>query len=66
MTALILGSRRTRPQIVLQKFSLNVKARFNPFRDSAGCTIVMRWRRRLKSYSSQHQTLFLETLPRHR
>ena len=26
----------------------------------------MRWRRRLKSYTSQHQTLFLETLPRNR
>ena len=66
MTALILGSRRTRPQVVPQKFSLNVKARFNPFRDSAGCTIVMRWRRRLESYSSQRQTLFLETQPRNR
>jgi len=35
---------------VQQKFALRVKARFNPFRDSAGCTIVMRWQRGLESY----------------
>jgi hypothetical protein len=27
-----------------------VKGRFNPFRDSAGYTIVMRWQRRFKSH----------------
>jgi hypothetical protein len=43
-----------------------VKARFNPFLDSAGCTIVMWWQPRLKSKFSEDQTLFLETLPRSR
>src|SRR5580700_3085005 len=42
-----------------------VKPRFNPSRDSAGCTIVMRWQRRLKSNSSDDQTLFLVTKPKH-
>jgi hypothetical protein len=51
---------------VLQKFGLRVKGRFNPFRDSAGCTIVMRWQPRLKSNFSEDQTRFLETLPRSR
>jgi transposase len=37
------------------------EARFNPFRDSAGCTIVMRWQRRLRIHSSGDQTLFLVT-----
>jgi hypothetical protein len=37
------------------------KRGFNPSRDSAGCTIVMRWQRRLKSNSSDDQTLFLVT-----
>ena len=55
-TGLILDWRRTRQQVVQQKFALRVKARFNPFRDSAGCTIAMRWRRRLKSNSSEEQT----------
>jgi hypothetical protein len=35
-----------------------------PFRDSAACTIVMRRQRRLKSYSSEDQTLFLVTAAR--
>ena len=61
----ILDSRRTHQQVVQQKFALRVKAGFNPFRDSAGCTIVMRWQRRLKSNSSEDQTLVLETLTRH-
>jgi hypothetical protein len=38
-TGRILGSRRTRQQVGLQKFALRAKTRFNPFRDSAGCTI---------------------------
>ena len=59
-TGLILDWRRTRQQVVQQKFALRVKARFNPFRDSAGCTIAMRWQRRLKSNSSEDQTLFLK------
>jgi hypothetical protein len=50
MTGLILDSRRTRQQVGLRKSSLRVKARFNPCRDSAGCTIVMRSQRRLKSH----------------
>jgi hypothetical protein len=45
----ILDSRRTRQQVGLQKFTLSVKTGFNPCRDSAGYTIVMRWPRRLKS-----------------
>jgi hypothetical protein len=57
---LILDSRRTRQQVVQQKFALWVEARFNSFRDSAGCTIVMRWQPRLKSNSSEGQTLFLQ------
>jgi len=42
-----------------------VKARFNPFRDSAGCTIAMPWQRRLKSNSSEDQTFLPETGTRH-
>src|SRR5215471_17087627 len=64
-TGLILDWRRTRQQVVLQRFGLRVKARFDPFRDSAGCTIAMRWQRRLKSHSSEDQTLVLETRTRH-
>src|SRR6516164_3707707 len=59
-TGRILDSRRTRPQVVQQKFALRVKAGFNPFRKSAGCTIVMRWQRKLKSNSSEDQILFLQ------
>ena len=60
-TGRILDSRRTRQQVVQQKFALRVETRFNPFRDSAGCTIVMRWQRRIKSNSSEDQTLFLQS-----
>ena len=49
-TGRILDSRRTRQQVGLQKFALRAKTRFNPFRDSAGYTIVMRWQRRFKSH----------------
>ena len=59
-TGRILDSRRTRQQVVQQKFALRVKARFNPFQDSVGCTIAMRWQRRLKSNRSEDQTLFLQ------
>jgi hypothetical protein len=45
-TGHILDSRRTRQQVGLQKVALSVEARFNPSRESAGCTIVMRWPRR--------------------
>jgi hypothetical protein len=38
-----------RQKVVLQKFGQPVKPRFNPFLDSAGCTIVMRRRPSLKS-----------------
>src|SRR5215472_8951043 len=64
-TGLILDWGRTRQQVVQQKFALPVNARFNPFRDSAGCTIAMRWQRRLNSNSSEDQTLLLETWTRH-
>ena len=56
-----MDSRRTRQQVGLQQFALRLKARFAPFRDSAGRTIVMRWQRRLKSYFSEDQALFLDT-----
>lgn len=59
-TGLISDSRRTRQQAGLQRSALGPSARFNPFRDSVGCTIVMRWQLRLKSYFSEDQTLFLE------
>ena len=59
-TGRILDSQRTRQQVVLQKFALRARARFYPFPDSAGCTIVMRWQLRLKSNSSEDQTLFLQ------
>jgi hypothetical protein len=65
-TGRISGSRRTRQQVGLQQFALRLKPRFIPFRESAGCTIVMRWQRRLKSHFSEDQTRFLETLPRNR
>ena len=52
-TVRILDSRRTRPQVAQQKFALRVKARLNPFRDWAGCTIAMRWQRRLRGNSSE-------------
>ena len=64
-TGLILDWRSTRQQVVQQKFALPVKARFNPFRRSAGCTIVTQWQRKLKSNSSEDQTLLLETRTRH-
>src|SRR5215472_12977328 len=64
-TGLILDWRRTRQQVVQQKFALPVKSRFNPFRDSAGCTIATQWQRKLKSDSSEDQTLLLETRTRH-
>src|SRR5215470_17892657 len=64
-TGRILDSRRTRQQVELQKFALWAAARFNPFRDSAGCTIAMRWQRRLKSNSSEDQSLLLESRTRH-
>ena len=57
---LILDWRRTRQQVVQQKFALRVKAGFNPFRESAGCTIVMRWQRRFKSCFSESQILILK------
>ena len=64
-TGLILDWRRTRQEVVQQKFALRVKSRFNPFRDSAGCTIATQWQRRLKSNSSEDQTLLPKTRTRH-
>jgi hypothetical protein len=63
-TGLILDWRRQRQQLVQQKFALRVKARFNPFRDWAGCTIAMRWQRRLQGNSSQDKTLLAVTRQR--
>jgi hypothetical protein len=48
-TGHIWDSRRIRRQVGLLKFALSLEARFNPYRDSAGCTIVMRWQRKLES-----------------
>src|SRR5215469_12126796 len=56
-TELILDWRRARQQVVQQKFALRAKARFNPFRDWAGCAIAMRWQRRLQGNSSEDKTL---------
>jgi len=39
---------------------MRVKGRFNPFRDSVACTIVMRWQRRFNSCFSESQILFLK------
>ena len=50
----ISDGQRTRQHVVQPKFGLRVKARFNPFRDSAGFTIATRWQRRLKSNSSEN------------
>src|SRR5215469_4785433 len=63
-TGRILDSRRTRSQVVQQKFALRVKARFNPFRDSAGCTIAMRWQRRLQGNSCEDKTFLPVTRQR--
>ena len=63
-TGHISDSPRTHQQVGQQKFALSLKARFNPCRDSAGCTIVMQWQRKLKSDSSEDQTFFV-TRPRH-
>ena len=51
-TGPIWDSRRIRQQVELLKFALSLEARFNPYRDSAGFTIDMRWQRKLKSDSS--------------
>jgi hypothetical protein len=59
-----LGLAKDTQQVGLQRFALRVKTRSNPFRDSAGYTIVMRWQRSLKSHSSEDQTIFLATQPR--
>ena len=37
---------------------LNDPGRFNPFRDSVACTIVMQWQRRVRNYFSGGQILF--------
>ena len=59
-TGLISDSRGTRQRDGLWQFALRLKTRFNSFRDSVACTIVMRWQLRLKSDFSEDQTLFLE------
>src|SRR5262249_16059 len=66
-TVHILDSRRTRQQVGLQKFTLSVKTRFNPFRESAGCTIVMRWLRRFVDSRALfcRPNAFLVTRPKH-
>jgi hypothetical protein len=54
-----LDSRRARQQVSLQQFAKRPKARFNPCRDSAGCTIVMRRPRRRKNWSLNTKGFFL-------
>src|SRR5215472_11644731 len=63
-TGPILDWRRTRQQVVQQKFALRVKARSNPFRDWAGCTIAMRWQRRLRGNLPKIRTLLTVTRQR--
>src|ERR1700687_509626 len=65
-TGLILDSTRTRHRAGLRRSDLGLEARFNPCRDSAACTIVMRRPRRLKNNFCDHQTLSLVTRRRHR
>ena len=48
-------------KVGLRQFALTLRARLNPSRDSAGCTIVMQWQRRVRNHSSGGQTLFLVT-----
>jgi hypothetical protein len=43
----LLAQVLTNPNITLKHEAL--AAKLNPFRDSAGCTIVMRWQRRFES-----------------
>ena len=63
-TGVILDWRRTRQYVVQKKFALRVKARFNPFRDSAGCTIAVRWQRRLQGNSCEDKTFLPVTRQR--
>jgi putative transposase len=58
MSSYVLYYHHTRQQVGLQKFALPVTGRFNPFRDSVACTIVMRWQRRFKSYFFENQIVF--------
>jgi len=49
-----------------QQSALELEARFNPWQDSAACTIGLQRQRRLKSYCfSDDQTLSVVILPRH-
>jgi hypothetical protein len=64
-TGLIWDSRRTRQQGGLLQSALGPTARFNPWRDSAACTIGMRQQPRLESYFSDGQTLSRVIPPRH-
>ena len=63
-TGVISDWRRTRQYVVQKKFAPRVKARFNPFRDSAGCTIAVRWQRRLQGNSCEDKTLLPVTRQR--
>jgi hypothetical protein len=59
-TGHILDWRRTRQEVVLQKFGQPVKAKFNPFLDLAGCTIVMRRQPRLQAIFLRPNSFFLK------
>src|ERR1019366_9808948 len=52
-------SRRIRQQVGQQRYILRWEARFTPSLDSADCTIVMQWQRRLTSFVSDDRPLFL-------
>src|SRR5258708_13694262 len=58
-TGPISGSGRIRQQVGQQKSVPGLEARFNPCRDSAVCTIVIRLRHRLKGYFVKGPTSFL-------
>ena len=58
-TGLIWNWRRTRQRVGLQQSALELEARFNPWQDSAACTIGMQRQRRLKSCCFQTTKRFL-------
>src|SRR6266849_307258 len=58
MTGLISGSRRIRQPVGRQQFAIGLEARFNPSRDSAASTIVMRLQREPPEYCFRVHTRY--------
>ena len=58
-TGLIWNWRTTRQRVGLQQSALELEARFNPWQDSAACTIGMQRQRKLKSCCFQTTKSFL-------